>query len=147
MVALNSKNFSSGLHSSDTQYHNNIKKTFFLIILFTHDLRMIRIGLNFLTWPKITFPALLVIFDFSKFPSSLHQYAHVFKNYCNSNQHAIFHSGSPIYNNRITFLLQIVFLLMIYSIVLYEANIIFNRASFVIWGTLIHMVWLVMFYV
>lgn len=70
MVALNSKNFSSGLHSSDIQYHNNIKKTFFLKILFTHDLRMIRIGLNFLTWPKITFPALLVIFDFSNFQVS-----------------------------------------------------------------------------
>ena len=42
----NLKHFSSGLYLLDRQYYNNIKKTFFQKILFTHDLPMIRTSLN-----------------------------------------------------------------------------------------------------
>lgn len=38
--------FSSDLYLLDIQYYNNVKKTFFQKILFTHDLPMIRPSLN-----------------------------------------------------------------------------------------------------
>lgn len=63
-----------------TQIYNiltTLREHFFSEDLFSentllHDLHMIRIGLNFLMWTKITFPTLLMIFNFSKFPSSVY---------------------------------------------------------------------------
>lgn len=64
---------------------------------------MIRIGLNFLTWPKITIPTVLVTFSFY----NTYHYAHVFNNYYNGNQHAVFYSEFLMYSNKITFFIAI----------------------------------------